>query len=215
LLARRPEDAWTLGNYAAFLHEVRRDEEAIATARAALALSNYGAVRRTLAMSLYGRWAQVLAAGNPAEAEKYFKEAQSIHPDLDSVMANEGSQENSADIVTALKARNIAIDARNETGDSALQLAVNRNQARVVKTLLSLGANPNVRGSGGWTPLLSAADEGNEEIVRALLAAGADRDTNVQGRTAIGLALRSNPALAQLIADYRTTDASRAAPPAR
>ncbi|MCA9729618.1 MAG: ankyrin repeat domain-containing protein, partial [Candidatus Eisenbacteria bacterium] len=63
-------------------------------------------------------------------------------------------------------------DDRN--GWSPLLHAVHKNQLVAVKTLLALGADPDLGGRGGYTPLMMAAGYGYPEIARELLSHGAD-----------------------------------------
>jgi tetratricopeptide (TPR) repeat protein len=77
-----PHDAWTWGNYSNDLSIAGDFDEAIVKARAALTKMDYGAGRYTLACGLIGKWAGLSAAGNRAEAEKYFAEAAAVYPDL-------------------------------------------------------------------------------------------------------------------------------------
>jgi tetratricopeptide (TPR) repeat protein len=82
-LARTPrQDAWSWGNCANDLSIVGDFDNSIAKAREALTRMNYGAGRYTLACGLIGKWSDLSAAGQHAEAKKYFAEAASVYPDL-------------------------------------------------------------------------------------------------------------------------------------
>ncbi|MGE5375044.1 MAG: ankyrin repeat domain-containing protein [Bacteroidota bacterium] len=60
----------------------------------------------------------------------------------------------------------------------------------IVKMLLDLGAEPNVREQGGFTPLHVAAQNDDLETVRILLLGGADLALkNDEGKTALDLAM--------------------------
>jgi ankyrin repeat protein len=60
----------------------------------------------------------------------------------------------------------------------------------IVRTLVSHGANPNLKGGGGMTPLMWAVRNGRTEVVRLLVAAGADVNLrNAEDRTALDEAL--------------------------
>lgn len=73
--------------------------------------------------------------------------------------------------VDLLIKRRAKVSARNFAGDSALMMAVLKNEAPMVKRLLEAGAQVN---QSGWTPLLYAAYEGRADFVALLLAKGAD-----------------------------------------
>lgn len=72
----RPESAWARGNYANFLNARRRYTEAIEMAKSALALSNYGAGRKTLAEAYAGRAAEVAGVQKTDEAKKLIELAE-------------------------------------------------------------------------------------------------------------------------------------------
>jgi ankyrin repeat protein len=58
--------------------------------------------------------------------------------------------------------------------NTALDAAVAGDHPNVVKALLAVHGNPNVRSEANFTPLHKAAEHGNLEIVRMLVEAGAD-----------------------------------------
>lgn len=62
---------------------------------------------------------------------------------------------------------------QNESGETFLHCAVNRQDLRLVRALLERGANPNIPNVYGGTPLHWAVIANNKEIVRVLLDAGA------------------------------------------
>lgn len=185
-----PGNAWLQGNFADYLSEtLGRHDEAIVEARSALRTMNYGIGHRILGMALYRKWADLVAQGNDAAAEEYFREALENYPDLEELMAYGASVPGGERLAKALIAKKgVSIDATNEGGSTALLIATNTNRAEVVRMLLDLRADPNKAADSGWTPLLSAADEGNDEIVRMLLARGADIRARVQGWDAPALA---------------------------
>ena len=59
--------------------------------------------------------------------------------------------------------------------------------SKMVHLLLSLGANPNIRGPGGYTPLMAAvqatmrSQEAKLEVLRALVERGADANLEYSG----------------------------------
>lgn len=66
------------------------------------------------------------------------------------------------------------INARDETGHTALFNAVSDESLKRAKKLLAQGADPNIPETNGITPLMDAAESGNLAIVELLLANGAD-----------------------------------------
>jgi len=171
-----PYNAWLRGNFAQYLTDtLGRNDEAIAQARLALKIMDYGIGERTLATALYRKWADLVVHGKASEGEPYYQEAYNIYPSLSWIMAYGASDLAGENLAKALVSeKGVSIDARAEDGSTALLIATNLNRVKQVKALLNLHANPNARDRSGWTPLLSAADEGNTEIVNLLLANGAD-----------------------------------------
>lgn len=74
-----------------------------------------------------------------------------------------------------------------EFGVTALSLATQNNQGRVVLSLLEHGADPNMQDhKAGWFPLMWAAYNGNSKLVKLLIEHGADIDMrNTFGETAM------------------------------
>jgi Ankyrin repeats (3 copies) len=64
--------------------------------------------------------------------------------------------------------RQAVIDARDDSGRTALMLATLHGQTRVVEALLAHGADPNAADTRGTTPL-QAAIAGNQEAIAAAL----------------------------------------------
>lgn len=189
-IKRNPTNAWERGNFAQYLNQtLGRNDEAVAQARAALKIMDYGIGRQILANALYGKWADMVAEGKEAAAEPYFQEAKAINPRLDDVMVYGASMPKGERLAKALIAKKgISIDAKVDDGSTALLVATNLNRAPTVRFLLALRADPNIPDRVGWTPLLSAADEGNAEIVGMLLASGADPKATKRGKNAADLA---------------------------
>lgn len=65
------------------------------------------------------------------------------------------------------------IDAKDNTGYTALHYAAEQNYNVIVKELLERGADINVKNNDGWTPLYLAAHTGSTEVVDDLLRKGA------------------------------------------
>jgi transcriptional regulator EpsA len=78
------------------------------------------------------------------------------------------------------------------TGSASLLLrAVEANDGKRLRELLSTGRDPNATDLGGATPLTLAVKNGSVDLARALLAAGADPSRlGLDGQTPLNLAIR-------------------------
>lgn len=84
------------------------------------------------------------------------------------------------------------VNAPQGDGTTALDWAVYRLDAGLVKTLLKRGANPNVMNNFGSSPLAEAVKADSLELVEILLRAGAKADAaNADGQTPLMLAART------------------------
>ena len=92
----------------------------------------------------------------------------------------------------------------DETGHSALHVAVEYGDLEIMKLLLDAGADPDKQKDDGWTPLHIATHDGHAPSVKALLDAGANPSiAEPYGRTPIDYAenhprLRDKPICAEL-----------------
>jgi ankyrin repeat protein len=83
------------------------------------------------------------------------------------------------------------INAQDNFGDTALQLAVNRDLQLAVKLLLTEQPNPNLRNQNGKTPLSTALKSGYRDVAKQLIAAGAEVNAvNEDNQSALYLAAR-------------------------
>lgn len=73
------------------------------------------------------------------------------------------------EVVIALIELGCFIDARNFSGQTALQVMVQRDRFDCVVSLLSYGADPNLVDSSGNSPLHVAAGAGNLLIVQVMM----------------------------------------------
>jgi ankyrin repeat protein len=84
--------------------------------------------------------------------------------------------EGSADIIGLLVAAGADIDAVDEMGCTPLMEAVIYDCPANLRTLLNLGADPNIRNEDGVSPLQNGCAEGNLACVRILLENGVPVD---------------------------------------
>jgi ankyrin repeat protein len=84
------------------------------------------------------------------------------------------------------------IDARDDKGDTALIIAINRGDSDWTGFLLNKGADPNLASTrSGDTPLMAAARIGFQDAAEWLLSLGAKVDgTNRQGETPLIIAVQ-------------------------
>lgn len=98
----------------------------------------------------------------------------------------------SNDIVTLLLNHGADIEAKTDTGMTALARAIYDGQVETVRILLEAGADVNTRDDESNTPLMRAAI-GHTEVVRLLIDKGANAHTvNVRGETALAIARGSH-----------------------
>jgi len=101
-----------------------------------------------------------------------------------------------------LAAKGANVNARNNKGETPLQLASNLGFAEGVEVLLKLGAKVDDANSTGETPLIAATHRKDAAMARVLLKAGANpRRNDNSGRSALDYATldgRSNPVLAEI-----------------
>ena len=94
------------------------------------------------------------------------------------------------------------INAQSHNGLKAapIQSAAAGGNHKIVKMLLELGADPNIREQGGYTPLHAAAQNGDEEMIRILLYGGADLTIKSgNGKTPLDLAMEAGHEKATLL----------------
>ena len=76
--------------------------------------------------------------------------------------------------VRALLEKGAEVNAKGNTGRTALMEAALEGYTETVRTLLEKGAEVNAKDNAGWTPLFWAAFSRRTDTVRALLEKGAD-----------------------------------------
>ena len=106
-------------------------------AREALDIMNYGVGRRILAGCLYEKLADLIINQKLPEkqAPAHYEEAFQLYPNLDLVMAYEGSHATSKALVQLLKAKGISIDARAEDGLDRVDNRIKYRPHRCSQTL--------------------------------------------------------------------------------
>jgi ankyrin repeat protein len=81
------------------------------------------------------------------------------------------------EIVTGLLGQGVNIDARDDTGSTALIEAAFNDKAPMAGFLIAHGADANAADAEGRTPLMGAAQSGDAALVQLLLRGGAHADT--------------------------------------
>jgi ankyrin repeat protein len=67
------------------------------------------------------------------------------------------------------------VNARNDSGETALTESARHGYVQIVELLLRHGANTEIAAGDEWTPLLQAIRDGREAVVRVLLQHGAKK----------------------------------------
>jgi hypothetical protein len=120
----------------------------------------------------------------------------------------EASLHGRLDTVRKLLDQGTDVNARGDTGATALMMACWWGHIDIVKLLLERGADVNAKGLDGYTALMEAARYGRLEIAELLLERGA----HVNSRNAIGKTARSfakekgHTQLEELLLDYGARD---------
>ena len=66
------------------------------------------------------------------------------------------------------------VNARDNSGATALLWACKRDRIELVQLLIDSGAKVNISLNDGWSPLMIAAEEGKIRVMNALISAGAE-----------------------------------------
>merc|ERR1712014_532277 len=90
-----------------------------------------------------------------------------------------------------LKAPGMDIEAKDAKGVSCLGYAIGANRIAVVKLLMQNKANPAEVDSSGCSGIHYAAAYGRKDLLEFLLKSGEVNKKNVQGQTALALAVKN------------------------
>ena len=127
-------------------------------------------------------------AGTPASAQT---------GGFDGIQFVQAVKKKEGDKVMALLRKNGPgiVNSKDETGNTALIVAIADENEDYIAFLLNQGADPNLPGKGGDTPLIAAARVGYEQAAEWLLGQGAKIDgTNRMGETALIVAVQQRQA---------------------
>lgn len=128
---------------------------------------------------------------HPSTKERFKKEGPTMAATLFFTALERG---NHGEALSILQSKPDFKDALSERGMTALTCAVEADARDVVKELLKLGVNPNMRDSEGFTSLVEASRQGNPWAVSQLLAAGADPNSRTDfGWSPMLCAMVGNP----------------------
>ena len=175
-IAVDPCSACAHATYANFLLFRRASPDAaIVEAEKARAIRSDMA-RLTLAAARYAKWAE-LKQKAPGRANEFLVAAKADTPDFTWIMPQAASSVGSGPaiekMVKELVPLGVALDTKDEHGDTGLTLAAWFNRPRSVEILAKMGANLEVRDNEGQSALTMAARRGHLEVVKALHARGA------------------------------------------
>jgi ankyrin repeat protein len=122
------------------------------------------------------------------------------------------------------------VNSRDDDGNTALIIAINRSDEQWTGFLLNKGADPSLSGKNGDTPLISASRVGFQQAVEWLLGLGAKVDAdNKMGETPLIIAVQqrqlpivrlllgagANPDKSDSAAGYSARDYAKRDPRAR
>ncbi len=107
-------------------------------------------------------------------------------------------------IATLLIEHGAVVDAKDNSGWTALTFAASSGHIETARVLLDHKADPNVRNSNGQTPLISAAMDGRTDMARLLIEHGADVNAkDNSGNTAIfNAAYAGHPDVLRLLLEH-------------
>ncbi len=98
-------------------------------------------------------------------------------------------KENSKEFYNLLLGKNInELNQQMDDGTSILLYCIIKGNYNFAKTLLKIGANPDLARNDGAYPLWITAQQGNNSMIETLLNYGADYECQYQNKTALMIA---------------------------
>jgi len=85
-----------------------------------------------------------------------------------------GSRSNDLKILDLLRDFDFDLNAKSESGKTALFISVKNDNQAMVSRLLEMGADVDLRSENGWAPIHKAVFDGNIELINILLGAEPD-----------------------------------------
>jgi len=171
LFELRPDNAWSIGNYADFLrNEVGDFDKSIEYARKALEVMNYGVGHRILGLSLYAKWDDSLSKGMSAEeADVFFEEGLLHYSNLERAFAKLGETEITFPAAVRMAEMGVLVNGTTSVGYTALAGAAFDGKTDLCLKLLNLGVDPNVLTKKKHTALSVAISNGHIDTALMLL----------------------------------------------
>lgn len=178
VLASAPHSAWNHGRYAEFLlFGLGQYDKAIAEAKEALSIMDYGAGHLILGTAQYAKWAQMKSV-DPVAANEYFLQATENAPDLKWVFPRVGASVDASpalqNLVLALIKNGASIDMTDDKGDTAFTLAAGTGNIKAMVWLANHGANINYSHDPVPSALFYAIHIKDFRTINALIALKAD-----------------------------------------
>ena len=109
--------------------------------------------------------------------------------------------------IKALISNGSELNAQDHNLNTALHIAVEKRNAKIVKSLLDAKANPNLRNRLGYTPLALACITDQPDLVKLLIAARADLNVKLNNEAVGGftpammMAFNNNTRILKLLID--------------
>ncbi|KAF9886592.1 hypothetical protein FE257_011232 [Aspergillus nanangensis] len=115
------------------------------------------------------------AAGWPADETPLYRATREGHTDMGTqTLLNFAADQKHHDIVALLLKHGADVNGRNESGETALAVALDNGDNKMGQFLLSRSADPNLTDSKGTAPLLVAVRNNRFKHIALLLEHGAD-----------------------------------------
>ena len=132
------------------------------------------------------RFALIAIALAAASAPAFAQYVSDAEPFINAVRDRDGNK-----VTQLIESRPTIVNTRNLKGETALIIAISRNDDLWTKFLLGKGADPNLTNGNGDTPLLAASRVGYTEAIEILLGMGAKVDgDNKMGETPLIVAVQ-------------------------